>query len=187
MTQSVSVDSVSGASSRTVWLKIGLSVFLIFHLFAVIIVPNSMNYLGLQTGPILERYVNFFELSQNWSFFAPEPGPPVFVEWEILDAQGEPIEKTRWPALGSTYRKVSLAVFTSTTDEKVDQLMGSYLCRTNPKAGSVRIWRVISPAPTREEVAHGTRKIGDDAKLERQMITHSFCESSASGRESSHL
>jgi hypothetical protein len=164
-------------------LKIALSVFAVFHVFSVILAPNGQTYLGLKTVKFVEPYVDLFELTNAWSFFAPEPGPPVFVEWELMGKNGESLGKDRWPQTPSPFflrerqtRRLSSSQFMVGSDTLAEKMMTPYLCSHNPHAASVKIWRVIQGAPTMLEVAEGKRTVGDEKELKRMFVAHNFCE-----------
>lgn len=165
-------------------MRAGLSVFLIYHLFAVIVVPNGNTYLGKVVAPYVEPYANFFELTNAWSFFAPEPGPPpVYIEYELLDRKGESFHRGRWPEYPDPFwmrdrqnRRIAAAEYMMASETRAERMMLQYLCARNPEAGSARIWRVMYSIPGFREVASGTRRIGDEVNMERRLVSHSFCE-----------
>src|SRR4051794_25766694 len=82
---------------RMKWLRAGLSLFVIFHVFSVLVVPNSDNYLGAYFSKIMQPYLYFFEMTNNWNFFSPNPEPPIYVEYQLLDSMGDPYLSGRWP------------------------------------------------------------------------------------------
>lgn len=166
------------------WIQATLSLFVGFQLFTVLLVPNAQNWLGMKVAPWLEPYVNFFELTNAWSFFAPEPGPPpVFVEFEKLDRKGESLGLGRWPEVHDPFwlrerqnRRIAAAEYMMATELRAEKMMLQYLCRVYPEAGSFRIWRIMYSVPDFQDVASGKRRIGDDVGLERRLVSHSFCE-----------
>lgn len=169
---------------RLTVIKAALSAFIVFQLFSVLLVPNAQNWLGTKAAPVIEPYVNFFELTNAWSFFAPDPGPPpVFVEYEKLDRKGESLGLGRWPEVKDPYllrerqnRRIAAAEYMMANELRAEKMMLQYLCRQHPEAGSFRIWRIMYTVPDFQDVASGKRKIGDDVGLERRLVSHSFCE-----------
>lgn len=166
------------------WAKAALSVFIVFQLTVVLLAPNSDHYVGTKLKPFVEPYANFFELTNKWSFFAPEPGPPpVFVEYELLDSKGESIRIARYPEEKNPYflrdrqnRRIASVEFMMPGEDRVEKVMVPYLCGKNPQADSVKLWRIAYQIPTMEDVASGKRQIGDDVNLERRVVSHTFCE-----------
>ena len=178
-----------GPRAKWKWLKAGLSVVLCYHLFAVILAPNTQTYLGFRAQKVIEPYVNFFELVASWNFFAPDPGPPpVYLEYELLDASGETVERGRWPDMKDPYffrerqnRRIAAARFMIGTDLRAEKMMVPYLCKEHPQTHSVRLWKTQYTIPGLNEVESGARAIGDDVGVGHQSISHSFCDSKGKG------
>jgi hypothetical protein len=186
MAQPDSADVLSATPRKNGfrWLRVLLSFFLVYHLFVIIVVPNREYYLGQVVNPWIDPYVNFFELTNRWSFFAPEPGPPpVFIEWELLDEKGEVLGQTRWPDTKNPYlirerenRRLAAVEYMLGSDTRVEKMMMPYLCEHYPQARSIRLWRLGYTTPGWNEVVKGERRIGDDVNMDRQMVSLSFCE-----------
>lgn len=161
-----------------------LSLPIAFHLFCVLLAPNSGNYLGQRVAWVVEPYINFLEIATPWAFFAPEPGPPpVYVEWEVLDRAGKTFSTGRFPELKDPFflrerqnRRIAAVRFLVADKTRVDRVMAPYLCKTIPEAFSVRLWRVAYSVPALLEVAEGKRRIGDDVAADRRDVSHTFCE-----------
>lgn len=165
-------------------LKVVLSLFACYHLFGVILAPNSQTYLGLKSAPFYESYLHFFEFMSNWGFFAPEPGPPpVFVEWELQDQKGNTLEIDRIPSYPDPYwirerqnRRMALVRFMIGQDQRIEKMMVPFLCRSHPNAAAVKLWKVGYGIPSLLDVVNGKRKVGDDENKERHWVVHSFCK-----------
>lgn len=168
------------------WLKGFLSFFVVYHVFAVALVPNGQSYLGVKAAPWVEPYVNFMEFTNAWSFFAPEPGPPpVFVEYELLDKNGDSFEHGRWPEMPDPFlirerqnRRIAAAEFMMASEVRAEKMMVQYLCAHKSGTRSLRVWRVMYTIPDFQEVLEGKRQIGDDVRMERKLVSHTFCEDS---------
>jgi hypothetical protein len=147
--------------------RIGLSVFLVFHLFALVLAPNSQTYLG-----------------GRWGFFAPDPGPPpVFIEYEVAGDNGVGLRTDTWPPRKDPYflrerfnRQLSVVRFLMNSPEKTEKVMGAYFCKTNPDARSVRIWHVMETIPGLQDVAEKKRAIGDGLDTKRKFVAQVLCE-----------
>lgn len=170
------------AGPRMKWVKAGLSLFLVFHLFCVLLVPNSDNYVGNYFSKIMLPYLYFFELTNNWNFFSPNPEPPVYVEFELVDTQGQAFLSGQWPDARDSFfwrdrktRRVSAADFMVNQELRAEKIMVSYLCHRDPRTHSIRIWRAMDTIPTPEEVVSGKRRIGDGVGTERKFVSHTFC------------
>jgi len=165
-------------------VKAALSVWIIYHLFIVLLVPNGQGFLGRKISPWVEPYVNFFEFTNVWSFFAPEPGPPpVYIEYELIHRHDGSSQFGKWPSVRSPYslrerqnRKIAAAEFMMSSELRAEKMMTHYLCKQNPTVGSIRLWRVMYSIPEFRDVAEGKRSIGDEVQMERKLVSHSFCE-----------
>jgi hypothetical protein len=161
-----------------------LSVFILFHLVIVLLVPVGENAISSTFQKVIEPYTHFFELTNRWAFFAPEPSPPVYIEWELVNAQGDGFKKGMFPEQKNPYafrerqnRRVAAAEFVLPVESYVEKVMVPYLCEQNPGVDSVRLWRVAYTIPPMADVASGKRKIGDDQGSQRLLVAHSFCHS----------
>lgn len=165
-------------------LRVVLSLFLVFHLFAIILAPNRESHLTTWSAPVIEPYLDVLSLSATWNFFAPDPGPPpIFLEWELLDQKGGPVELGRVPAQQSPYflrerqnRRLVSTRFMIFSNDRIEGIMVPYLCRDSKSVHSVRLWRVMHSIPSLSEVAEGKRKIGDEKNTDRRLVSHSYCE-----------
>lgn len=53
--------------------RILLSVFVIFHLFAIFVLPNPENILYRTSAPLITEYGNLLGINTTWRFFSPNP------------------------------------------------------------------------------------------------------------------
>lgn len=160
-----------------------LSAFLLFHLAVIIIVPNKQTYISGRFASVFMPYANLFEFSSGWSFFAPEPGPPpIYLEWALLDKNGEEIGQGRWPEVKDPYffrdrqnRRIAATRFMASDDTHAEKMMVPVLCASDPRVHSVRLWKLVVGLPTLTDVADGKRTIGDEQDLDRRAVSLDFC------------
>lgn len=165
-------------------VQAGLSLAVVFHLLVILLMPNAHTWLAQRALGWLEPYVHALELTPQWNFFAPDPGPPpLFVEWELEDERGERIGTGHFPERWDPFflrerqnRRVAMTRFMVQSDARTEQIMLSYLCRRHPEASGVTLWRTVYSTPSLESVAKGERRIGDEEGVQRQWVSHSFCE-----------
>jgi len=165
------------------WVRGALSLWLCFHVGALFIVPNSTHYITGRLQWLLEPYVNFLEMDAIWSFFAPEPGPPpVFVEYEALDASGGQLSRGFWPEPESRYfwrerqnRRIALGRYMTSAPQRADRLMGVFLCRRNPKAQAIRMWTTMYQVASLPAVAKGDATVKSDSIQKRTWIGEQDC------------
>jgi hypothetical protein len=169
---------------RREWLiQVGLSAFIVFHLTAIILGPAPLSYLHEMTKPIFRPYWGMFGLGNTWSFYAPDPAPPIFFEWEWEDQQGQR-HTGRYPEFPSNFWNYDRQVFRITTmgyifmqEGAAERAFVPYLCRTLTEARGISLWRVAYAVPPIGEFTQGTRKYGLDAGLAtRSWISHSWCD-----------
>jgi hypothetical protein len=175
---------VAKAGRTPRWVRAGLSVYILFHLFCVLLVPNSDNYTGNYFLKALQPYVYFFELTNNWNFFSPNPEPPIYVEYELLDDQGQTARTGRWPDVKDPFfwrerqtRRITAADFMVSQELRAEKMMVGYLCHQAQHPHSVRLWRVMEPVPTPDDVVSGRRRLGDGVGAEKKFVSHTFCDS----------
>ena len=174
-------------NSKKKWIYAGLSGWLVFHLFCIVLAPNSNSYLGQVSMPIVSPYINFFELASQWGFFAPDPGPPpLFIEYELVGQDGNGYLTSTFPEHDPKYalrepqnRRVAMARFLLRAPENLKKIMGAYFCRQNKDATAVRFWRVVESIPGLSDVAAGKRRIGDGAGTERSWVGQYVCAGGA--------
>lgn len=87
--------------------KVAVSLFLVWHLAAVVLgplsVPNAMIPTAL--APIVRPYQQAVFINHGYKFFAPDPGPSHLVRYDILMADGShqrgqfPDRNKYWPRL----------------------------------------------------------------------------------------
>lgn len=95
----------------TTWLRVIISLLLIWHLTAVALAPMSLPpssrlIVDITQQPPMQWYLDALYLNHGYHFFAPDPGDGRLVRYEVFDerggtiAQGEfPNRKEHWPRL----------------------------------------------------------------------------------------
>ncbi len=163
--------------------RFALSLLIAFHVFAVLVAPNIDSDLGRGSRSIVGPYIELLELTNLWSFFAPEPGPPtVYLEYAIEGADGNTLTSGRWPETDGAYffkerqvRRIAAVEFMVQSDVRMERMMLPYLCSANPGASAVTLWRTWNPVPSMEEVRVGAQKLHDPERAKRELLSHSFC------------
>ena len=159
-----------------------LSVFVVFHLFAVLVSPNSDTYLGYRFASVVLPYVRVLELGAGWGFFAPDPGPPpAFIEWVAVKGDGS-VLRGRWPDERDAFvlrdrlnRRITMGRFMATQPDRAAKMLGPSICRRDSAIAAVHFWRVTSSVPSLTDVRAGTRRIGDAVDIERVPLADGRC------------
>lgn len=169
--------------NRQTALRIALSVFVVFHVFSLVIAPNSQTYLAGRLSFLIYPYVSFLEVASQWGFFAPDPGPPpVFIEYDAIGESGASIATGFWPDKKDPFwlrerqnRRIAVARFLMASNERIEKMMGQYFCRVSPKARSVRMWKIVQTIPSLHDVAQGKRRIDDATEVSRKFVSQHLC------------
>jgi hypothetical protein len=165
------------------YMKLGLSVAIVFQLFCVCFAPNRNAYLRNRFSSFTDPYTNFMGLASTWSFFAPDPGPPpLYIEYEIFDKKGGSLRSGTWPSPDEKFfftdralRRGAAAQFMLSHPDYAMNMLIPYFCQNDSEIGSVRLWTTIYSTPSLQEVAEGKRTIGDDVNLEKKSLGYDFC------------
>lgn len=175
--------STLSTRERLPWWTRVLTVFLIFHLAVLLITPNKENYFGYRLFKVLEPYVNLFEFSADWTFFSPDPAPPLYFEWKAFDQGGNELRTGAFPELKGQIvfgdrqiRRISAARFMLLRDGNVQNSLLPYVCGAVPNAFSVRISRVLMYPPRMIDIIQGKKDVTDISGYDRADLGLEFCD-----------
>jgi len=165
---------------KLTWL---LTLFLVFHLSVLLITPNKENYFGYRVFRYIQPYVNFFEFSSEWTFFSPDPAPPLFIEWTVFDQAGKEMKNGTFPESGSPFivgdrqvRRISATRFMLLGDGTAGRTLVPWLCNQTPGAYSVRLTRIFQNPPRMVDIIDGKKEIGDTSAFDRTDLGMDFCD-----------
>ena len=160
------------------WGKALLSLWLVYHLTAVVIVPNFNSLLGEMFGRFFIHYTNTLGISIPWQFFSPDPSVKVYWQYSLdyPDKEEGVIEREmelhQWPPSQSTqffrasyYRKIYQSRMTSSTAETYHKLFIYWLCKKHPQALGINILTRFEPQPSLYETK--LSRILDQSRLDR--------------------
>lgn len=146
------------------WAKIGLTIWLIYHLTTILILANGNSLAARQVGPYVLSYANALGLNASWNFFSPDPAHTMYFQYKVRfeDEQGntlkEPIEDYLPPTkeklvFNSSERRLLYAMrFLIIDPVRTEQIMAPWLCRTYPGASEVRIRHFVHLIPLLDQV-----------------------------------
>lgn len=178
-------------------IKIVLSIFIVYHLAAVLILPNGSSLLGRKLARFLTPYANTLALNASWIFFSPAPTPMFTLEYEVemadgtelhsaeVGADGEPAKFQFPPQRKDLFddgysRRLTLVRFFSINDERVRRNLIPYLCRSHPGARSISIRPVVERVPDLETAGLDSNSNLEGEKEELPGQTF-YCEENQSG------
>ena len=84
------------AVKRRRWMRRLASLFLAFHVAAIIVAPASVEPTSpfwLSGWEIVRPYAQMVFLDQGWNFFSPEPGPSTLISFHAKTDDGEVINR----------------------------------------------------------------------------------------------
>lgn len=173
------------SDSKSFWLRILLSAFIVYHLTVIVVLANGSSFLGRSLSPWIQAYGNFLGLNVTWNFFAPDPAHTMFIHYNIHfpdqpDGSSKdsiagyiPPDKEKI-VIDSSKRRFLYAMRYLILDEKrMKVLLGPYLCRQHPDAESVNIQNILEPIPNLDLSQLGEMRPREEATL---MEHHFDCQ-----------
>ncbi len=141
-------------------LKIGLSVFLVYHLITVLLLPVASSLAGRRLARYFIPYANTLGFNTTWQFFSPAPSPMFYLEYELETGADDEVPETKTypPARkGHTWdegwsRRLFGMRFFALNEERLENYFVPFLCRENPTAKSVVIQAVFEKIEDVERV-----------------------------------
>jgi hypothetical protein len=152
-------ETVKPQFNKTLILKVVLSIWLVYHLIVIVVMPNSVSYLGRHYESWLSTYANNLNLNTPWNFFSPDPAQTMYFKYtiyfrnELLEDLKEPVEgyfpkEKDKGAYGAAERRELYAMRYMIIDPKrVDKFLGPWLCKKFEGASSVKLEHVIDNIP----------------------------------------
>lgn len=151
-------------------LKAGLSVFLVYHLSAVLILPMGSGIIIRELGGYVNRYANQLGFNTTWQFFSPGPSPTFYLEYSYgypegadLSAAEDPFEIHWLPerrkgfAWSDFYnRRLYSMRFMALDSDRTRKYLAPFLCRQNPMASTVTMRSVFERVDSVEKARVGT-------------------------------
>jgi hypothetical protein len=157
-------------------LRVLVSLFLLYHLAAVLILPNPSSMLGRKYSRYLADYANNLGINTTWQFFSPGPAPTFYLEYEIetgseeLDEEPQTHqfpERRRASFYDELFNRTMSAMrfFVLAPEETFERFFVPWLCNKHPGAKRISIRTVGEPVvnierasgeETYEELSHRT-------------------------------
>jgi len=159
------------------FFKVLLSVWLVFHVIVLVVMPNGASIMGRRLGPLIGPYGAMLGLNTAWNFFSPDPAHTMYLKFTVSyeDADGKslkeaeeifmPPEKDQGVWSLSKRRELYAMRYMILDPRRVDAVLGPWLCRTKAGATSIHIDHVINSVPTLDEAnLFSDQKVGDLGK-----------------------
>lgn len=140
------------ASKRLALLaKALLSLWILYHLFVVVVMSNPGSFLERNVRAWLAPYANITGFNTSWNFFAPDPASTMYFHYWVHfeNDRGEPLKE---PVEGflpqdkntasfdvRRRRELYLMHYFFRRPERLESLFVPHLCKEHPGATTVRI------------------------------------------------
>lgn len=145
------------------WIRVVLSLWLCFHVFAILVLPNVGSYFGRRFSSLIPTYGAVIGLNLSWNFFSPDPAHTMYLKFTVffdpIEGGRDPLEiyfpETKdSPEWDSSKRRDLYAMRFMVIDPgRVDTVLGPWMCRTHPGATRIQIEHVVNSIPFLDEAA----------------------------------
>lgn len=68
--------------------KILLSIWIVYNIFVMLVMPNVGAYFGRVTAAVVTPYASTVGLNAGWNFFSPEPAQPMVLKYTVHYPEG---------------------------------------------------------------------------------------------------
>lgn len=164
------VNPIDPKLKKFIPLKIALTVFLFYHLSAVVLLPNASSIFARNLGRFFIPYANTFGLNTTWQFFSPGPSVAYHIEYEIeteATRDSDELERHVFPPPQSQFmwkesfnRRVCGLSYFTIVPERFERFFVPFLCRQTPGAVAVYVQSVLEQ-PSNIEKASGATSFKD--------------------------
>lgn len=148
----------------TLTFKVILSVWIVYNIIVLMLMPNIGSYIGRLTSGAVAPYANIVGLNAGWNFFSPDPAHTMYLRYTLHfeDANGEqildsvegyfPPEKNK-RILNEVKKRAQYAMrFMIVDPKRIKVFFGPWICRQNPTASAVTVEAVIETVPFLDNV-----------------------------------
>ena len=88
-------------------LKFFLSLFILYHLAMILIIPHRRSMIHEYAMPYFPSYVHTLSLDTSWNFYAPNPIDYYYFEYEVIDSKNK-VGTFRWPPSRKEVKRIYL-------------------------------------------------------------------------------
>jgi hypothetical protein len=144
-------------------LKALFSVWIVFHLLVMVIMPNGVSYPGRLLGAVIYPYAAVIGLNVSWNFFSPDPAHTMYLKFTLFeeDELGQPQADPRtismpeerdrgvWD-LGRRRDLYAMRYF-MLDPRRLEAVVGPWLCRHYAPVSVIRIEHIVDSIPSLDE------------------------------------
>ncbi len=139
-----------------------------------------MSYLNILIQPYTLDYANFIGLNTPWKFFAPDPGPALYLKSYIFKGE-EQISEHLFPNEKESYffrpmfnRRTAITRFLIQEKDSVRKVFIPWLCSLYPKATSISVFQRVVKIPSLTDVRTG-KQLNQTNESTDKYFVHDDC------------
>jgi len=177
-----SLERSQEKSSDRPFLKTILSLFILFHLSVVLLIPNPHSYLNQQLKWLFTPYANVLGIHVNWQFFSPDPGQAIFFEIEA-DIGQDKNTTHYFPAIKNTTfwrqtqnRRIAVKNIIGKQPYLLSSILIPAISRQNPGYTNIDISLVTVKFPSLQEVQDGLAINDLHTNRKYELLTSNLCQ-----------
>jgi hypothetical protein len=166
------------------------SLFILYHLTAMFVLPLGTSRLTTVLGPYVSGYASTFGLNTSWQFFSPGPSPIFFLEYtfdsaapgaagndKTRDSEAVTSEVLQYPEPKKLYtfddaknRRLFGMRFFALEPDRLESYFVPFLCRLHKAAVAVDIKQVFEKVPSLENLDENSklREQTEKSNIKRQ-------------------
>ena len=140
-------------------LKAGLSIFIVYHLLAIVILPMGSGLIIRELGRYFIGYANPAGINTTWQFFSPGPSAVFYLEYvfnyplanadddDAVNEESEPAfipEKRNGGPISDYYiRRLASLQYLAINQARTERYLVPWLCAKDPKAESITVRQIF--------------------------------------------
>lgn len=166
--------------------KILLSLLIVFHVFVFTVMPLGPSYVARALEPWIVPYASTLGMNASWNFFSPDPAHTMYLKFTVFypdtdegespepqeiympDAKGQGV----WD-LGKK-RALYAMRYMIIYPNRLEAVLGPYLCRRHSGAEAVKIEHIIDPIPVLDLVARDRRELHELGEEKYEYINRTY-------------
>lgn len=148
-------------------LKFFLSLWIVYNIFVMLIMPNVGNYLGRTLSRFITPYAALMGLNAGWNFFSPDPAHTMYLEYTLQYPELAPsVEKPMQDLVEGVFppqknlpilnplrkRDLYAARFMALDPKRLRVIFAPWLCRQNPGVSDVEVRLIVETVPPLDKV-----------------------------------
>lgn len=149
------------------------SLWIVYHLFVIVAMANSSSYMVRYFGKTIVPYASTLGMNTTWNFFSPDPAHTMYLKFTVYypDVEGEtpkePLEIFMPSAKGEGVwdqgdkRQLYAMRYMVVYPQRIEGVLGPYMCKHYPGAEVVHIEHIIEPIPSLDQAAIDKRELGE--------------------------